>query len=100
MIAAVAILRAILWSALAGALITVTLWLRTSQELGPGFQVATWFGLSCALAFVPSLAMELGVAHLLLDLGSEDGRDGNRGVGDADRRDRRPPVVKRRPPDD
>jgi len=34
--------------------------------------VATWFGLSCALAFVPSLAMELGVAHLLLHLGTEE----------------------------
>ena len=68
----IAILRASLWSALAGALITFTLWLRTSQELGPGFPVATWFGLSCALAFVPGLAMELGVVHLLLDLGSEE----------------------------
>ena len=68
----VAILRASLWSALAGALITVALWLRTSPELRPGFQVATWFGLSCALAFVPSLAMELGVAHLLLHLGSDE----------------------------
>jgi hypothetical protein len=67
----VAILRASLWSALAGSLITLVLWLRTSPELRPGFQLATWFGLSCALAFVPSLAMELGVAHLLLDLGSE-----------------------------
>jgi hypothetical protein len=68
----VAILRAGLWSALAGALITAALWLRTSPELRPGFQVATWFGLSGALAFVPSLAMELGVAHLLLHLGSEE----------------------------
>ena len=68
----IAILRASLWSALVGALITFTLWLRTSQELGPGFQVATWFGLCCALAFVPSLAMELGVVHLLLHLGSEE----------------------------
>jgi hypothetical protein len=66
----VAFLRASLWSVLAGGLITLVLWLRTSPELGPGFQVATWFGLSCALAFVPSLAMELGVAHLLLHLGS------------------------------
>ena len=68
----IAILRASLWSALAGALITFALWLRTSPEFRPGFQVATWFGLSCALAFVPSLAMELGVAHLLLHLGSEE----------------------------
>lgn len=68
----VAILRASIWSALAGALITFVLWLRTSPELRPGFQVATWFGLSCALAFLPSLAMELGVTHLLLDLGSEE----------------------------
>ena len=49
-----------------------TLWLRTCPELGPGFPVATWFGLSCALAFMPSLAMELGLAHLLLHLGSEE----------------------------
>jgi hypothetical protein len=68
----VAVLRASLWSALAGAVITLALWLRTSPEFRPGFQVATWFGLSCALAFVPSLAMELGVAHLLLHLGSEE----------------------------
>jgi len=66
----VAILRASLWSALAGALITLVLWLRTSPELTPGFQAGTWFGLSCALAFVPSLAMELGVAHLLLEIGA------------------------------
>lgn len=66
----VAVLRASLWSALAGALATVALFLSTSPELRPGFHVATWFGLCCALAFVPSLAMELGVAHLLLDLGS------------------------------
>jgi hypothetical protein len=65
------ILRAIVWSALAGALITLALWLRTSPELRAGFCAATWFGLSCALAFVPSLAMELGVAHLLLEIGSE-----------------------------
>jgi hypothetical protein len=71
----VAILRASLWSALGGALITFVLWLRTSPELRPGFSVATWFGLSCALAFVPSMAMELGVAHLLLDLGSEEPDD-------------------------
>jgi len=37
--------------------------------------VTTWLGLSCALAFVPSVAMELGVAHLLLDLGSEEPDD-------------------------
>lgn len=67
----VAILRAGLWSVLAGALLTFALWARTSPELRPGFQVATWLGLCCALAFVPSLAMELGVAHLLLHLGSE-----------------------------
>lgn len=72
----VAILRAGLWSALAGTAMTFVLWLRTSPELRPGFPVATWFGLSCALAFVPSLAMELGVAHLLLDLGSEERDDG------------------------
>jgi len=64
--------RASLWSALAGALITLVLWLRTSPEFRPGFQPATWLGLSCALAFIPSLAMELGVAHLLLDLGSAE----------------------------
>jgi hypothetical protein len=69
--ASVAILRASCWSALAGAAITLALWLTTSPELRPGFQVATWLGLSCALAFVPSLVMELGVAHLLLELGSE-----------------------------
>jgi hypothetical protein len=68
----VVFLRASLWSTLAGALITFALWLRTSPELRPGFHVATWFGLSCALAFVPSLAMELGVAHLLLHLGTEE----------------------------
>ena len=71
----VAVLRASLWSALAGSLITLVLRLRTSPELASGFQVATWFGLSWALAFVPSLAMELGVAHLLLDLGSEERRN-------------------------
>jgi hypothetical protein len=70
----VSILRASLWSALAGALVTCALWLRSSPELRPGFGLATWFGVSCALAFVPSLAMELGVAHLLLDRGSEEGR--------------------------
>lgn len=68
----VAVLRASLWSVFAGALIALALWLRTSPELRPGFPAATWFGLSFALAFVPSLAMELGVAHLLLDLGSEE----------------------------
>jgi hypothetical protein len=68
----VAVLRASLWSALAGALITLVLWLRTSPEFRLGFQPATWFGLSCALALVPSLAMELGVVHLLLDRGSAD----------------------------
>jgi hypothetical protein len=68
----VAILRASVWSAVGGALITLALWLRTSPEFRPGFQVLTWFGLSCALAFVPSLAMELGVAHLLLHLGPEE----------------------------
>ncbi len=68
----VAVLRASLWSVLAGSLITLVLRLRTSPELAPGFRVATWFGLSWALAFVPSLAMELGVAHLLLNLGSEE----------------------------
>ena len=67
----VAILRAGCWSALAGVLITLALWLTTSPELRAGFQVTTWLGLSCALAFVPSLAMELGVAHLLLELGPE-----------------------------
>jgi hypothetical protein len=67
----VAVLRASLWSALVGTLITLVLWMRTSPELAPGFDVVTWFGLSWALAFVPSLAMELGVAHLLLDLRSE-----------------------------
>jgi hypothetical protein len=66
----VATLRASLWSALAGALTTLVLYLRTSPELRPGFPVAAWLGVSCALAFVPSLVMELGVAHLLLDLGS------------------------------
>jgi len=68
----VAILRASLWSALAGALITLVLWLRTSPEFRLGsHQLATWFGLFCVLALVPSLAMELGVTHLL-ELGSED----------------------------
>ena len=65
----VAILRAGCWSALAGALITLALWLTTFPELRSGFQVTTWLGLSCALAFVPSLAMQLGVARLLLELG-------------------------------
>jgi hypothetical protein len=68
---AVAIVRAICWSVLAGVLITLALWLRTSTELRAGFHVATWLALSSALAFVPSLAMELGVAHLLLELGHE-----------------------------
>jgi hypothetical protein len=68
----VAILRASLWSVLVGALITFALWMSISPELEPGLPVATWFGLSCALALVPSFAMELGVAHLLLDLGSEE----------------------------
>lgn len=67
----VAVLRATCWSALAGALITLALWLTTSPELRSAFPVTTWLGLSCALAFVPSLAMELGVAHLLLELGPE-----------------------------
>ena len=70
----VAILRASLWSAFAGALITFAIWLGTSPELRPGFPLATWFGLSCALVFVPSLAMELGVTHLLLHLGPAAGR--------------------------
>jgi hypothetical protein len=68
----VAVLRASVWSTLAGALTTLVLWLRTSPEFRLGFQPATWFGLSCALAFVPSLAMELGVVHLLLHLGAEE----------------------------
>ena len=68
----VAILRAGCWSALAGVLVTLALWLTTSPELRSGFQVTTWLGLSCALALVPSLAMELGVAHLLLELGPEE----------------------------
>ena len=51
---------------------TLVLWLRTSPELRPGFLVATWFGLLSALAFVPCLGMELGVAHLLLDLGADE----------------------------
>jgi hypothetical protein len=56
---------------LAGALITVVLWLRTSPESRLDFPAATWFGLICALVFVPSLAMELGVTHLLVEIGSE-----------------------------
>jgi hypothetical protein len=68
----VAVLRATLWSALAGTLLTLASWLTTSPELRAGFPVATWLGLCCALAFVPSLAMELGVAHLLLHLGAEE----------------------------
>ena len=68
----IAVLRATLWSGLAGTLITLALWLTTSAELRPGFPIATWLGLSCALAFVPSLVMELGVAHLLLDRGAEE----------------------------
>ena len=69
---AVAFLRAILWSALAGALMTLVLWLRTSPELRPGLTATTWFGLLWALTFVPCLGMELGVAHLLLDLGADE----------------------------
>lgn len=69
----VAVLRASLWSALAGAWIAFAIWLRTSPELRPDFPVATWFGVSCALAFLPSLAMELGVTHLLLHLGPAEG---------------------------
>ena len=69
---AVAFLRASLWSALAGALMTLVLWLRTSPELRPGFTATTWFGLLWALTFVPCLGMELGVAHLLLDLGADE----------------------------
>jgi hypothetical protein len=77
--AGVAILRAILWSSLAGVLITLVLWMRTSPDLRPGFQPATWFGLSCALAFVPSLAIELGVAHLLLEFGPAEATNGYSG---------------------
>jgi hypothetical protein len=68
----VAVLRAMLWCALAGALVTLVLWLRTSPELRASFPAATWLGLCCALAFVPSLAMELGVAHLSMELGAKD----------------------------
>jgi hypothetical protein len=68
----VAFLRASLWSGLAGGFITLALWVSTSPELGVGFLPAIWFGLSWALAFVPSLAMELGVAHLLLEFGSPE----------------------------
>ena len=67
----VAFIRAGLWSALAGALMTFVLWQRTSPELRPGFPAATWFGLLWALIFVPCLGMHLGVAHLLLDRGAE-----------------------------
>ena len=64
------VLRAGLWSAVGGALATLVLWLRTSPEARSGFQSEIWFGVSCALAFVPILAMELGVAHLLLEVGA------------------------------
>ena len=64
-----AVLRASLWSVLAGGLVTGVMWSRTSPELAPGFPAALWFGVSWALAFVPSLALELGMAHLLLDRG-------------------------------
>jgi hypothetical protein len=73
----VAVLRAGLWSGFAGALLTLVLWLRTSPELRPGFLVATWFGLMWALTFVPCLVMELGVAHLLLDLGPDESDGGS-----------------------
>ena len=50
---------------------TLVLWLRASPELRPGFAATTWFGLLWALTFVPCLGMELGVAHLLLELGAD-----------------------------
>jgi hypothetical protein len=70
----VAVLRASAWSALAAGAITLALWLGTSGELRPGFPWGTWFGLSWALAFVPTLVMELGVMHVLLEFGPQDMR--------------------------
>ena len=67
-----AVITATGWSAVAGAMVTLALWTATSPELEPRFPVATWLGLSWALAFVPVLVVQLGVAHLLLEIGEVD----------------------------
>ena len=75
--AAISILRAAVWSSLVGGAIAAAVCLRTSSEFSLGaHQAATWFGLFWALAFVPSLVMELGVAHLSLEFGPEDSAKG------------------------
>jgi hypothetical protein len=67
------VLRALAWSALAAAALTGVLAWRTDPMFRLGaHQIATWFGVCWALSFVPCLALELGVRHLLAELGRDD----------------------------
>jgi hypothetical protein len=81
----VLIARSAIWAALAAAGITSLIVWRASPEFPiTGHIVITWFGIMSGLCIVPSLAMEVLVAHLRLELG--DVREGERIVGPGQRK--------------
>lgn len=69
--AAIVVLRAALWSGIGGAAMTAVALMRSDPAFRLGLhETTTWFSLFWALAFVPCLAMEFWVRHLLVELGS------------------------------
>jgi hypothetical protein len=75
----VLIARSAVWAALAAGVITWVIVWRTSPELPiTRHIVITWFGIVWCLCLVPSLAMEVLVTHLRLELGDVRDRKGTR----------------------
>jgi hypothetical protein len=70
-------MRSVVWATLAAAGITALIVWRTSPEFPMTRHiVVTWFGIMWGLCLIPSLASELLIAHLRLELG--DVRDRKR----------------------
>jgi hypothetical protein len=70
-------MRSVVWATLAAAGITSLIVWRTSPEFPMTRHiVVTWFGIMWGLCLIPSLASELLIAHLRLELG--DVRDRKR----------------------
>jgi hypothetical protein len=66
-----AVLRAVAWSGLAaGAITTVMVWRSAPEMRLAPLHVATWLAVFWGLSFVPCLALELGMAHLQVELGA------------------------------
>jgi hypothetical protein len=67
--------RSVVWTTLAAAVITSLIVWRTPPEIPMTRHiVVTWFGIMWSLCFVPSLASELLMARLRLELGDVNDR--------------------------